>query len=167
VPRRLASSSSATGTASCFPSPSSSAEWPSSALAAGSSKTLYLAVICIAILAIAVLAGRGGASHAEKLHAKLMEANPEAWFGRDGVFCDGVFTQWLSVSVYLVSAAIDQRQPRSLDLRFEKSVPNPYGPTQIVPIHQAVLIPANADGDLARLHQELTARCPKAQIALA
>jgi hypothetical protein len=38
-------------------------------------------------------------------------------------------------------------------------VPNPYGPTQIVPIHQAVLIPANADGDLAR--------CPKAQIALA
>jgi hypothetical protein len=40
-----------------------------------------------------------------------MEANPEAWFGRDGVFCDGVFTQWLSVSVYLVSAAIDQRQP--------------------------------------------------------
>jgi hypothetical protein len=46
-------------------------------------------------------------------------------------------------------------------------VPNPYGPTQIVPIHQAVLIPANADGDLARLHQELTARCPKAQIALA
>jgi hypothetical protein len=130
-------------------------------------KTLYLAVICIAIFAIAVLAGRGGASHAEKLHAKLMEANPEAWFGRDGVFCDGVFTQWLSVSVYLVSAAIDQRQPRSLDLRFEKSVPNPYGPTQIVPIHQAVLIPANAEGDLARLHQELTARCPKAQIALA
>jgi len=49
--------------------------------------------------------------------------------------------------------------PASLDLRFEKSVPNPYGPTQIVPIHQAVLIPANADGDLAR--------CPKAQIALA
>jgi hypothetical protein len=130
-------------------------------------KTLYLAVICIAILAIAVLAGRGGASHAGKLHAKLMQAAPEAWFGRDGVFCDGVFTQWLSVSVYLVSAAIDQRQPHSLDLRFEKSVPNPYGPTQIVPIHQAVLIPANAEADLARLQQELTARCPKAQIALA
>jgi hypothetical protein len=126
----------------------------------------YLGVVCVAILAIAVFAGRGGASHADKLHAKLMQASPEAWFGRDGVFCDGVFTQWLSVSVYLVSATIDQRQPRSLSLRFEKSVPNPYGPTQIVPIHQAVLIPAGAEGDLARLQQELTARCGRAQVAL-
>jgi hypothetical protein len=130
-------------------------------------KSLYLVGICVVILAIAVLAGRGGASHASKLHGKLMQATPEAWFGHDGVFCDGVFTQWLSVSVYLVSATVDQRQPRSLDLRFEKSVPNPYGPTQIVPIHQAVLIPAGSEGDLARLQQELTARCPKAQIALA
>lgn len=129
-------------------------------------KGSYLALVCVAILTIAVLAGRGGASHADKLHAKLMQASPEAWFGRDGVFCDGVFTQWLNVSVYLVSAVIDERDPRSLYFSFEKSVPNPYGPTQIVPIHQAVLIPAGAAGDLARLQQELTARCPKAQVAL-
>jgi hypothetical protein len=130
-------------------------------------KTLYLVAICVAILAVAVLAGRGGASHADKLHAKLMQASPEAWFGRDGVFCDGVFTPWLNVSTYLVSAAIDQRQPRSLLLSFERSVPNPYGPTQVVAIHQSVLIPAGAEADLARLRQELTARCAKAQIALA
>jgi hypothetical protein len=130
-------------------------------------KVLYLTPVCGAILAIAVLSGRGGASHAAKLHAKLMQASPEAWFGRDGIFCDGVFTQWLNVSVYLVSATIDERQPRSLMLNFERSVPNPYGPTQIIPIHQAVLIPANAEADLARLQQELTARCPKAQVAVA
>jgi hypothetical protein len=50
---------------------------------------------------------------------------------------------------------------------FERSVPNPYGPTQIIPIHQAVLIPNGKESDLARLQQELTARCPRAQISLA
>ena len=127
----------------------------------------YLILICAAILTIAILSGRGGAAHAAKLHAKLLQAAPEAYFGRDGVFCDGVFSPWLNVSTYLLSAAIDQREPRSILLRFERSVPNPYGPTQVIPIHQSVLIPANAGGDLARLQQELIARCPKAQIALA
>jgi hypothetical protein len=130
-------------------------------------KTLYLVAVCGAILAVAVLSGRGGAHSADHLHSKLLAAPSEAYFGRDGVFCDGVFTPWLTVSSYLVSAAIDQRPPRSLLFNFEKSVPNPYGPTQVVPIHQSVLIPANAAGDLARLQQELTARCPKALIALA
>jgi hypothetical protein len=130
-------------------------------------KTIYLVVVCSAILIIATLSGRGGAPHADKFHAKLLAAPPEVYFGRDGIFCDGVFSPWLNVSTYLVSAAIDQRQPRSLLLSFERSVPNPYGPTQIIPIHQAVLIPANAAADIARLQQELTARCPKAQIVLA
>jgi hypothetical protein len=50
---------------------------------------------------------------------------------------------------------------------FERSVPNPYGPTQSIPIHQAVLIPSGKENDLARLQQELTARCPNAQVSLA
>lgn len=127
----------------------------------------YVVLVCGAILTIATLAGRGGAPHADKLHAKLLAAAPEAYFGHDGVFADGVFTPWLNVSSWLVSATLDQRQPRSMMLNFERSVPNPYGPTQTIPIHQAVLIPANADGDLSRLQQELTTRCPTAQITLA
>ena len=111
--------------------------------------------------------GRGGAHGADKLRAKLLHANPEAFFGRDGIFCDGVFTPWLNVSTYLVSAALDERQPRSAMFNFERSFPNPYGPTQIIPIHQAVLIPTGRETDLARLQQELTTRCPRAQIRLA
>jgi hypothetical protein len=130
-------------------------------------KTSYLVLVCLAILIIATLSGRGGAAHADRLHAKLLAAPPEAYFGHDGVFADGVFTPWLNVSTYLVSAAIDQRHPPSLHLLFERSVPNPYGPTQIIPVHQSVLIPANASADIARLQRELTARCPKARIALA
>lgn len=130
-------------------------------------KTVYIGGVCGAIMALAILGGRGGAPGADKLRVRLLRASPEAFFGRDGIFCDGVFTPWLNVSTYLLSATIDERQPRSAMFNFERSVPNPYGPTQTIPIHQAVLIPADKESDVARLQQELTARCPRAQIRLA
>jgi hypothetical protein len=130
-------------------------------------KTLYIVSVCGAILVIAFLGGRGHAPQADKLRAGLLRAKPEVFFGRDGIFCDGVFSPWLNVSTNLVSATLDERQPRSAMFNFERSVPNPYGPTQSVPIHQAVLIPEGKEADLARLQQELTARCPRAQISLA
>jgi hypothetical protein len=130
-------------------------------------KTVYNAVVCGVMLAMVLLNGRGGAHRAGRLRARLLQADPESFFGRDGIFCDGVFTPWLSGSTYLISAAIDERQPRSAMFNFERSVPNPYGPTQTIPIHQAVLIPVGRESDLAHLEQELTARCPQAKIDLA
>ncbi|MDP9049656.1 MAG: hypothetical protein M3O31_02895 [Acidobacteriota bacterium] len=130
-------------------------------------KTIYVTVVSSVLLGLAVLSGQDGTHAADKLHTHLLAASPEAWFGRDGLFCDGVFTPWLNVSVYLLSAQIDERQPRSLMFNFERSIPNPYGATQTIAIHQAVLIPENAGDDLAHLQRELTVRCPKAQIALA
>ena len=130
-------------------------------------KGSYLALVCGAILAVAVSSGRGGATHADKLHARLVAAAPEAYFGRDGLYADGVFTPWLNVSTYLVSAGLDEREPRSLLFNFERIVPNPYGPNQTIPIHQAVLVPAGSEDDIARLQRELSARCPTARITLA
>jgi hypothetical protein len=129
-------------------------------------KTLYIIGVCGAIAAMVILGGRGGAPHADTLRAKLLRAAPEAYFGRDGLFCDGAFLPWINISTYLVSAIIDGRQPRSALFNFERYVPNPYGPTQVVHIHQAVLIPSGKESDLGRLQRELAARCPKAQIAL-
>jgi hypothetical protein len=130
-------------------------------------KTIYIVSVCGFIAVIMFFSGRGGAPHAEKLRAKLLKADPEVYFGRDGIFCDGHFAPWLNISTYLVSAAIDERAPRSALFNFERSVPNPYGPTQVVHIHQAVLIPDGKQTDLARLQQELTVRCPTARVALA
>jgi hypothetical protein len=130
-------------------------------------KTIYVASVCIAILFIAVMSGRGGASGSDKFRAKLLRASPEAYFGRDGIFCDGVFCPWINPDTFLVSAAVDENPPRSLMFNFERVVPNPYGPVNIVHIHQAVLIPAGHESDLALLQQQLTTRCPKATIALA
>jgi hypothetical protein len=61
---------------------------------------------------------------------------------------------------------IDERPPRGLPLHFEKYVPNSDGGSPTIPILQIVFIPAGAERELARLHQELTVRCPKAQIRL-
>jgi hypothetical protein len=130
-------------------------------------KTIYIVAVCGALVALVLLAGRGEAHAGERLREKLLTAAPEVYFGRDGVFCDGVFTPWLDVSTYLISAAIDERQPRSLLFSFERSVPNPYGPTTIIPIHQSVLIPDAAGSDLGRLQVELTARCPTARVTIA
>lgn len=129
-------------------------------------KGSYVALVCAAILTVAALSGRGGAHTADKLHALLLAAEPDAYLGHDGIFADGTFTPWLNVSIYLTSATIDDRAPRSLLFVFEKVVPNPYGATQPIAIHQAVLIPANAAADLTRLQHELAARCPNANVSI-
>jgi hypothetical protein len=129
-------------------------------------KVLYAFCCCGVILAIVVWSTRDSQRAPEKLRATLLKVTPEVYFGHDGVFCNGAYTTWLGLSVYLTSASIDQRPPRSLAFRFEKYVPNPYGGNQAIPIDQSVLVPAGAEGDIARLHQELTARCPKARIVL-
>jgi hypothetical protein len=128
--------------------------------------SLSVLFCCVLIFAVVVLAPRENRRTAEKMRTNLLKVTPEVYFGHDGVFCDNVLTTWLSVNVYLMAASIDERQPRSLLFSFEKIEPNPYSGYPAVPIHQSVLIPAGSDSDIERLQKELTARCPKAQIAL-
>jgi len=121
---------------------------------------------CGLVLAVVILGPGEQRRSAEKLRATLLKAAPEVYFGHDGVFCDGTYTQWLGMDIYLLAATIDERQPRSLLFRFEKIEPNPYGGFPAVPIHQSVLIPPGRESDLARLQKELEARCPAAKVAL-
>jgi hypothetical protein len=93
-------------------------------------------------------------------------AGAEAYFGHDGLYCNGVYTTWLSLSVYLTSAEIEDGPPRALLFTFEKVSTGPYAANQITPVQQRVLIPADAEADVARLQRELRVRCPKARISL-
>jgi len=129
-------------------------------------KTLYVLGCCGAIFAMVVWSTRLNQRAPEKLRATLLKAAQEVYFGHDGLFCNGVYTTWLSISIYLTSASIDARPPRSLAFCFEKYMSNLYGGNQVIPILHSVLIPPGAESDLARLQQELTARCPKARIVL-
>ena len=121
---------------------------------------------CGLILAVAVWSPHENQHAAERLRATLLKISPEVYFGHDGVFCDGIFTTWLTTNVYLTAASIDERQPRSLLFRFETIAPNPYEGYPVVAICHNVLIPPDSQSDVARLQKELAARCPKAQIAL-
>ena len=150
--------------------------WPCVLIAAGVlifspgsvlERILYVLFSCGAIFAIVLLAARDERRAPEKMRAKLIEAAPEVYFGHDGIFCDGVYTTWLGLNVYLMSASIDERQPRSLLFGFEKVMPSPYTANQLIAIEQSVVLPAGAESDIARLQRELSARCPKARIALA
>ncbi len=107
----------------------------------------------------------------EKVRTALLKETREVYIGRDGLFSDGDFTTWLSMSIYLTSASIDESPPRSLIFRFTKFVGrNPYGlnfSSGYITVDRKVLIPPGAESDVARLQQELATRCPKAQIAIA
>jgi hypothetical protein len=122
---------------------------------------------CVAVAAMLQFAAWEARRAPEKLRAKLSKLTPEAYFGHDGLYCNGSFVTWIDMSVYLTSATIDSRQPRSLLFCFDKIMYNPYGPTQTIRINQSVLVPADGDRDIGRLQKELTQRCPTAQIALA
>jgi hypothetical protein len=127
----------------------------------------YVLAVCGAIVGLAVY-GTGQERRApDKLRAQLLKTAPEAYFGHDGLFCDGTYTTWLSLNVYLMSASVDERPPRSLLFSFEKVQPSPYTGNQISTVQHSVALPAGAEGDVARLQRELSARCPKARVALA
>lgn len=130
-------------------------------------KALYVVGSCGAIVALVMLSVRSERHSPDKLRAVLRGAAPEVYFGHDGVYCDGVFTTWLTLDNYLKAASIDERAPRSLLFRFEKVVVSPYTGNRFVPIYQSVLIPEGAEADLARLQHELSARFPRLPIALA
>jgi len=113
------------------------------------------------------LAGRGKAK-ASLLRRKLNTADLEVYFGQDGLFAMGEFTPWLTVGVYLQAACLDEREPRSLALRFQQVVAG-YGSANLVPKTLSLPLP-ECDGvanDLARLQKELSTRCQKATITLA
>jgi hypothetical protein len=130
-------------------------------------RSLYAIFCCAAVAALLEFGAWEARRAPETLRAKLSKLTPEAYFGHDGLYCNGSFVTWTDMSVYLTSASIDSRQPRSLLFCFDKIVFNPYGPTQTIRINQSVLIPADGDRDIARLQKELTQRCPAARIALA
>ena len=130
-------------------------------------KSLYVVCCCGGIAGLVMWSASDARRAPDKLHARLLASAPEVYFGHDGIFCDSEYTTWISLNIYLLSATIDERPPRSLLFRFEKVIPGAYSGNQIVQIDKSVLIPADAEQDIARLQRELMSRCPKARIALA
>ena len=133
--------------------------------------TMRLTIAGIFVLTMTVglvLAGRGKAKPSLTLRRKLTPTDLDVYFGPDGLFALGQFTPWLTVGVYLQAACLDEREPRSLTLRFEQVVSG-YGTAHLVPKNFSLPLPEcnGVENDLARLQKELSARCRKAAVALA
>jgi hypothetical protein len=99
----------------------------------------------------------------QRLHDALLRAAPETYFGAAGVFADGAYAQWATASAYLVEATMDIATPSRLMFLFECIEPGVSSATQV---RRAVLIPPNADADIAFLQQQLSLVCPSARVAL-
>jgi hypothetical protein len=130
-------------------------------------KTGFLSSLFIIMAGTVALSNRYGKTAPTRLRRLIASAKPETYFGASGIYTEGVYTQWLTVSNYLLEATVDEREPRSLDLFFEQVVPGSYaGP---VPLHRHVLIPPGpaSDIDITRLQGLLSAACPSARVALA
>jgi hypothetical protein len=124
----------------------------------------YAAGIVVFMAATIELSNRSEIQAPSRLRRLLRGAPPETYAGDAGIFCDGAYVQWLTPSNYLISATIDERAPRCIDLEFAQIV---AGASTLRHFTQSVLIPPNADEDLRTLQARLTARCPDATIALA
>ena len=63
-------------------------------------RALYVLGICGLILGLGVLSSLDSRNIPGRIRNKMRAAAPEAYFGQDGLFCDGVFTTWLTMNVY-------------------------------------------------------------------
>jgi hypothetical protein len=122
----------------------------------------------VAVLVSARLSRLRSQHAAERIEKRLRAAPPDAFFGRDGVLCNGEFRTWLGISNYLLSASVNTGPPKCVELCFKKILPGGYAGPNVKHVWQRVMIPTDAAAsDLALLQAALIARCPDATIHLA
>jgi hypothetical protein len=100
----------------------------------------------------------------DRRYRRLLAAQPEAWLGDEGLFCNGAYTPWILSGRYLLkaTAAINPVDaPPRLTLIFESF--NGSSSTQIT---HRVLIPDGHIPDLPMLQEKLKAHCPTASVHL-
>ena len=126
-------------------------------------KAVYVGGVGGLLFGIAAWSVHSQKGNGARIGAKLKAASPEVYFGDEGLFADGEFLPWVSIGIYLLTAAPGQGEPAHLDFQFMKI----EGGSNSSVVTQSVLLPAGADADVAKLQQELTAKCSTAKIYLA
>ncbi len=97
----------------------------------------------------------------DRRHRWLLAAAPEAWFGDEGLFCNGAYTPWILSGRYLLKASAASDPPARLTLAFQS-----FNGTSSVLVTQRVPIPDGHLSDLPLLQQKLNAHCPTASVHL-
>jgi hypothetical protein len=95
------------------------------------------------------------------IRRRLAAATPEAYFGPDGLYCEGNYMPWILSGNYLTGVQVDERAPRSLTFRFNK-----VAGYRTLQVEWSTPIPIDAGRDIALLYQRLSEQCPKASIQM-
>jgi hypothetical protein len=97
----------------------------------------------------------------DRRYRRLLAAQPETWFGDEGMFSNGTYMPWILSGRYLLKATAAVDPPARVTLIFESF--NGSSSTQIT---RRVLIPDGHLADLSMLQQKLKAHCPTASVQL-
>ena len=100
-----------------------------------------------------------GRTNLGRRYHRLLAALPEAWFGDEGLFCNGEYSPWILSGKYLLEATAASDPPARLVLIFQS-----FNGSTSVSVAQRIPIPEGRMSDVALLQQKLQARCPKAFI---
>jgi hypothetical protein len=90
----------------------------------------------------------------------LLAAPPEVYFGDEGFFASGQYSQWIFSGSYLTAAKVASHPP-ALVLVFQR-----FDGSSSVQVAQRIPIPEGRASDLDILQQKLRVACPKAAIHL-
>ena len=97
----------------------------------------------------------------DRRYRRLLAAAPEAWFGNEGLFCNGAYTPWILSGKYLLKATAASDPPACVTLTFQST-----NGTSSVLVAQRIPIPDGHFSDLQLLQQKLHAHCPTASVHL-
>ena len=97
----------------------------------------------------------------DRRYRRLLAAAPEAWFGDEGLFCNGAYTPWILSGRYLLKATSASDPPPRVTLVFQS-----FNGTSSTLITQRIPIPDDHITDLPVLQQKLNSRCPTASVHL-
>ena len=97
----------------------------------------------------------------DRRYRRLLAAAPDAWFGDEGVFCNGTFTPWILSGKYLLKATAASDLPARMTLFFQS-----FNGSSSVIVTLRIPIPEGHIADLPVLQQKLSGHCPTASVHL-
>jgi hypothetical protein len=100
-------------------------------------------------------------THFDRRNRRLLAAPPEAYFGDEGLFCNGEYMQWILSGRYLLAATLASGPPACVVLVFES-----FNGSTSIKVTKRILIPEDRAPDLPLLQQKLEMSCPTARVRL-